>query len=181
MRCVQTPETVTCLHVTHCHAQVRVTVPRKRLSLNTHIWFCAGSFMCTKPSSSALESPSPMSLQYQQRRTFTNGHTNGVMDLQFNASGDLLASAGLDNLVCIWSVQDAKLLHTVRGTCPTLSLAWIPGQGETLMCGLRDGSIGCISINHAPVCLSFRGHRHLYSMEFRQLCPSKDGTPMRFQ
>ena len=51
------------------------------------------------------------------------GHTDSVVDVAFNASGTLLASAGMDGVVKVWTVADGTLLQTLDG--PTEDITWM--------------------------------------------------------
>ena len=69
------------------------------------------------------------------------GHYKGVTALSFSAHGSYLASAGLDNRICIWNPDTQKLLHSVEVSVAVLSLDWVQSGEDILVCGLGDGTI----------------------------------------
>ncbi|KAI1783122.1 WD40-repeat-containing domain protein [Ganoderma leucocontextum] len=74
------------------------------------------------------------------------GHGKGITRVGFSPSGTYLATAGLDRSVCIWSAATGGLLYSFNGTSSVLSLLWLPGGDELLICGLADGNIACLDI-----------------------------------
>ncbi|MGA2254875.1 MAG: protein kinase, partial [Thermoguttaceae bacterium] len=72
------------------------------------------------------------------------GHTAGVSSLQFSPNGKLLASGGHDNTVCIWNVENRKLLKTLRGHAGRVrSVAFAPQLPDVeaqLLTGSHDQS-----------------------------------------
>ena len=55
------------------------------------------------------------------------GHTDSVVDVGFSVDGSLVATAALDNTVCVWNVEDGKLMATLDGPEDAVQwLAWHP-------------------------------------------------------
>ena len=77
------------------------------------------------------------------------GHFKGVTALSFSADGSYLASAGLDNRVCIWDPHAQKLLHSVEVSVGVYSLDWAQNGEDLLVCGLGDGTL--VSLFLTPV------------------------------
>ena len=60
-------------------------------------------------------------------RAVLRGHSNNVVDLGWSPDDSLLASASLDNAVCIWDVASGQRLHTLDyHTSFVKGLAWDP-------------------------------------------------------
>ena len=88
-----------------------------------------------------------MTLRYEEKATLASGHNRGITCVAFSPHGQYLASGGLDNRICIWSIDTFTLLHVVCGTSPVLSLVWEPPKDDTVFCGLADGSVATIQIS----------------------------------
>ncbi|TFK81045.1 WD40 repeat-like protein [Polyporus arcularius HHB13444] len=84
-----------------------------------------------------------MSMRYEEVARLRRGLKGGVSAVAFSPNGTFLATAGMkDAKVYIWRVDDSKLLHTyVGGDRPVLSLEWIPGRNDRVLCGSNDGYI----------------------------------------
>ena len=69
------------------------------------------------------------------------GHSDTVVCVAFNASGSMLASAGMDGLVKIWNPIDGSLLRTLEG--PSEDITWINwhSKGDVIIAGSSDMSI----------------------------------------
>lgn len=67
------------------------------------------------------------------------GHTSDVCGLRWSGSGNLLASGGNDNLVCVWeppSRRSSRHLHRFNEhTAAVRALAWCPFQSNVLASG----------------------------------------------
>ncbi|KAK9868612.1 hypothetical protein WJX84_003631 [Apatococcus fuscideae] len=67
-----------------------------------------------------------------------SGHEDSVSVLAFNASGQQLATGGLDGIVCVWAARNGALLHTLEGPAEAVEwLAWHPG-GALVAAGSED-------------------------------------------
>ncbi|KAL1937980.1 hypothetical protein VTO73DRAFT_12730 [Trametes versicolor] len=105
-----------------------------------------------------------MVLIYEELGRYSNGHDGGITKVAFSPSGTYLATAGLDNRVCIWGVSSKHLLHSFEGSSTALSLKWIPPSEDTLLCGLHDGNMAILKI--APTHVSVSGFwAHAYPVE----------------
>ncbi|RDX40495.1 WD40 repeat-like protein [Lentinus brumalis] len=83
-------------------------------------------------------------MKYVKAGHLEGGHTSGVAALAFSPNGKQVASAGLDSNLCIWNIADMRLIHNFRGASAILSLAWVPEEPGTLVCGSEDGSISVV-------------------------------------
>ena len=79
--------------------------------------------------------------QYTVLARLEGGHTLGVTAISFSPKGSYVATAGLDQLLCVWNVVDYSILHSYAAGSPILSVCWIPEQEDTLVCGMENGSI----------------------------------------
>ena len=84
-----------------------------------------------------------MSMRYEETARLRRGLDGGVSTLAFSPDGTYLATAGMqDARVYIWRVKDSMLLHTYAGgDRPVLSLEWLPGRTDTVLCGSNNGYI----------------------------------------
>jgi WD40 repeat protein len=72
-------------------------------------------------------------------------HDLNINDFAFNSMGSLLATAGEDNQVKIWSIPDGKILFVhSKFTNPVKALGWAMGD-QSLICMLKDGEIRAIN------------------------------------
>ncbi|RPD70235.1 WD40 repeat-like protein, partial [Lentinus tigrinus ALCF2SS1-7] len=87
-----------------------------------------------------------MSLRYEEVGRLQRGLLGGVSAVAFSPEGTYIATAGIeDPKVYIWRVADSKLLHTYTGSrYPFLSLEWLPGREDTVLCGSSDGYIAML-------------------------------------
>ena len=84
-----------------------------------------------------------MSLRYREIARLRRGLIGGVSAVAFSSDGTYIATAGTDDVkVYIWRVEDQKLLDTYTvSQGPILSLEWLPGRTDTLLCGSGGGYI----------------------------------------
>lgn len=89
------------------------------------------------------------------------GHTDSVVRVSWSHDGSLLATAGMDAIVKIWSSKDATLVSTLEGPSESIeSLDWHP-KGPVLLAGCGDGTawlwekngtmIGVLAGHNGPV------------------------------
>ncbi|RDX51823.1 WD40 repeat-like protein [Lentinus brumalis] len=79
---------------------------------------------------------------YKQTAHLQDAHSKGITRLSFNQDGTFLATAGLDGLVCIWTVETWGLFCTWSAETAVTALAWF--TNEALICGLGNGILGTL-------------------------------------
>lgn len=86
------------------------------------------------------------------------GHTDSVVDVAFNAAGTLLASAGMDGVVKVWTVADGTLLKTLDG--PTEDITWMRWhpKGDIMLAGSSDMSVWMWNVGTGDSMMVFSGH-----------------------
>ncbi|KAI1782179.1 WD40-repeat-containing domain protein [Ganoderma leucocontextum] len=102
-----------------------------------------------------------MPKRYQEFRRLTNGHSRGITTVSFSAEGTFVATGGLDGKVCIWGVQDGRLLHCYTGQTSILCLEWMPSREDALLCGSQDGNVTLTySAQYAIIVNGFWAHKY---------------------
>ncbi|MGD2148175.1 MAG: WD40 repeat domain-containing protein [Anaerolineae bacterium] len=86
-------------------------------------------------------------------------HERHVTDLTFTAAGDLLISAGMDNLVRLWSVPDWSLSGTFEGHTHSVNSLSLSPDGRTLATGSTDTTVRL---------WAFPGGEPLYTLQDRR-------------
>ncbi|KAI0648743.1 WD40-repeat-containing domain protein [Trametes meyenii] len=91
-------------------------------------------------------------LRYTEFGRLTNGgHEKGITKVAFSPEGSYLATAGLDGHICVWEVSSRDLLYSFDGSSPVLSLAWLPFNKNTILCGLQDGNMAILRITPSSI------------------------------
>ena len=116
----------------------------------------------------------PGPLQYERTTTFEDSRTGGVTSVAFSPTGSFLASAGLDHRVCIWSVENGRLLHNFVTASTVLSLAWVPVRDGMLLCGCQDGSIVVLT---APSQVRNHVISAFYIADYKLVCTTRFYIP----
>lgn len=115
--------------------------------------------------------PMPGPRKYQRILGLSNEHTKGIASVAFSPEGSYIATAGLDGKVCWWRMEDGELLYVWTGNSAILSLAWVPGREDSIICGLQDGNVGMLQAT--SVCL--HPHSRITSLFLsRTHCSSSD-------
>jgi WD40 repeat protein len=79
-----------------------------------------------------------------------SGQNDRVNAIAFSPSGNLLLTAGADNMIRCWDAQTARPVHTLKGhTGPVTALAFSP-DGGTLASGGEDGMIRLWNLDEIP-------------------------------
>lgn len=84
-----------------------------------------------------------MALRYERLGSLKRGLMGGVSVVSFSPDGTYIATAGLKDVkLYVWRVADQKLLHTYTGANGAwLSITWLLGRSNTLLCGSDTGHI----------------------------------------
>jgi denticleless len=81
-------------------------------------------------------------LRLEPERLIFQPHNNGIFDIKWNLSDDLLATCSGDQTTRISCPTTTTILHNLRGHTGTVkSIAWDPTHHDILSTGGRDGSI----------------------------------------
>ena len=88
-------------------------------------------------------------LRYKEKHCVREPHETGVIAVAFSLRGEFVATAGLDGRVCIWDVNDYRLVHVYRGEITVLSLCWIVDASaeNSLILGFQDGNVGVLTLH----------------------------------
>ncbi len=84
--------------------------------------------------------------KYQKLLSLPNEHTEGITSVAFSPCGAYIVTAGLDGKLCWWRTDDGRLLYVWTGNSAVLSLAWIPGREDCIICGLQDGNVAMLKV-----------------------------------
>ncbi|TMQ35780.1 MAG: hypothetical protein E6K70_00350 [Planctomycetota bacterium] len=107
------------------------------------------------------------------RATLT-GHAGEVRCLAIAPSGELLASGGADNRVCLWSLPDGKLLKTLDRHSGWINSLAITPDGRTLASARRDGHVCLWCLPGGRPLARLKGHKQ----PVFNLAMSPDGTTL---
>lgn len=80
-----------------------------------------------------------------------NAHEGQVLDLLFTREGRSLISAGMDNVVKVWSVGDWVLSATLRGHEKSVNAIALSPDGHTLVSGSSDATVKLWSLPSVEV------------------------------
>jgi denticleless len=80
--------------------------------------------------------------QIERSRTILHPHSNGIFDIKWNRSDNLIATASGDQSVRITCLTTSKVVNVLRGHTHTVkSVAWDPNHHDLLSTGGRDGIV----------------------------------------
>lgn len=94
--------------------------------------------------------------------SFAGGHDGEILDIKFNAQGDVLATAGVDKRINLWRVygQDENnnfaVLKAQNGAITSIAF---PSTGNHLMASSTDKTIVTFDITTGQVVKRHRGHQ----------------------
>ncbi len=88
------------------------------------------------------------------------GHSKGINAIAFSPDGTLVASAGADDLVCVWQVTSGELRHCLRGHSDWVrSVAFSPDGHLLASCGV-DRTIRLWDVQRGEQIQRLHGHKH---------------------
>ena len=79
---------------------------------------------------------------YTQTAHLSDGHSKGITSVAFNPDVSLLATGGLDGMVCVWNTVTWLLVDIYYPERAVTALTWL--TGSTLICGLQDGVLSSV-------------------------------------
>ncbi|KAK9897458.1 WD40 repeat-like protein [Cystobasidium minutum MCA 4210] len=94
--------------------------------------------------------------------SFAGGHDAEILDIKFNASGDVLASAGVDKRINLWRVYGSDednnfaVLKAQNGAITSLAF---PATGNHLTASSTDKTVATFDIVRGDVVKRHRGHK----------------------
>ncbi|KAH9910906.1 WD40-repeat-containing domain protein [Epithele typhae] len=97
-----------------------------------------------------------MSLQYIKAANLSLERKSNTTAVAFSPRGTFLASVDLNGEICVWCMEDYSLVHRIsqNGNIPILSVAWMPPDEDSFVCGLGDGTIVYCSITNTELVVS---------------------------
>lgn len=90
--------------------------------------------------------------------TLLEAHHNVVLDLAFFPDSRRLASAGADNTVIIWDLDQRAPLHRLRHTAPVLAVA-VSADGRRLASASKDGALRLWDAERGTLLRESPGHQ----------------------
>jgi len=128
------------------------------------------SLVLPTPALVCAITPTPDIVQ-QQADVILEGHTAGVLSVQFSPDGNTIASGSVDDTLRLWSVSKSKLIRTMQGhPFPIRQIKFSP-NGANLYTGSTDGIIRAWQVSSGILLHSFEGH----TGQITGLDVSKDG------
>ncbi len=90
-------------------------------------------------------------------------HDSYVLDLVFTPDSQTLVSAGMDNLVKLWSLPDWALAHTLEGHSHSVNSISLASDGATLATGSTDATVKLWSITDGRLLQTMQDRRKTVS------------------
>lgn len=93
--------------------------------------------------------------------SFSGGHDGEILDLKFDATGETLASAGVDKRINLWKVYGSDensnfaVLKAQNGAITSIAF---PGSGPNLTAGSTDRTVATFDTSNGAVVRRHRGH-----------------------
>lgn len=106
----------------------------------------------------------------QNLRTLTS-QALAVQSVAFSPGGQVLASAGIDNVVSLWEVASSQHLRSLRGHTDQVSSVAFSTDGRTLASASHDGSVRLWQFDSGECMRTLRGGHTLRGVSF-----NRDGT-----
>ncbi|KAH7903819.1 WD40-repeat-containing domain protein [Hygrophoropsis aurantiaca] len=100
-----------------------------------------------------------MSLRYKSRGILRGEHQRTITCLAFSPDGAYVASGSLDGKLSIWCTNTGKLLYVIGGTVGILALCWNSPSRDNVLCGLENGMVVSVNIDHDLSATGYVAHR----------------------
>lgn len=102
----------------------------------------------------------------RQVRHYWEGHDNWVLSVAFSPDSNLLASAGQDNTILIWSISENKCIHRIEQHEDRIWSVVFNHNGNLLASGSEEGNI-CIWDFQKEKCIKcFQHDDRVWSIDF---------------
>lgn len=94
--------------------------------------------------------------------SFAGGHDGEILDIKFSASGETLATAGVDKRINLWKVYGSEedknyaVLKAQNGAITSLAF---PASGNHLMASSTDKTVVTFDVSNGEVVRRHRGHQ----------------------
>ncbi|BFZ55641.1 hypothetical protein PYCC9005_002682 [Savitreella phatthalungensis] len=101
-----------------------------------------------------------------ERLATLDGHSDSVTGVSFSADGSLLATSGMDGLICVWKVSggegagatvSAELAVELEPGSEVMWATWHP-KGNVLVAGTQDGLVWMWNLPKGDVMHTLSGH-----------------------
>jgi len=87
-----------------------------------------------------------------------SGHTDSVVAVGFNITGEYAATGGMDGIIKIWDANTGKLVMNLDGPTEINWLQWHP-KGNIILAGSNDGMLWMWLIPSGVLMNTFVGHQ----------------------
>lgn len=85
-----------------------------------------------------------------------NDHEDAITAVAFSTEGTFLATGSLDGRLCVWNVQEGRLLYRHLGEHEISSIAWLPDGENELLFGTKRGHVVRLTITPVRMSPSLR-------------------------
>ncbi|KAI0744432.1 WD40-repeat-containing domain protein [Earliella scabrosa] len=83
-----------------------------------------------------------------------NCHEDAITAVVFSPQGNFLATGSLDGKLCIWNVEEGRLLYRHIGEHEITSIVWLPDGEEELLFGTRCGHVARLTVTQNDLSVS---------------------------
>jgi WD40 repeat protein len=88
-----------------------------------------------------------------------SGHTNEISSINFSPIGDILASAGADQTIRLWSAHTGQCLKILQGHSNWICSIAFSSDGQTIVSSSEDGTIKIWDIQTGECLKTLRSDR----------------------
>ncbi|PHH91056.1 hypothetical protein CDD83_1801 [Cordyceps sp. RAO-2017] len=95
------------------------------------------------------------------------GHQKQINHVTFSPDNTLIASAGWDNHVKLWSARDGKFINTLRGHVATVYQCAFSADSRLLVTGSKDTTLKVWSVSSCKLAADLPGHNdEVYAVDW---------------
>ncbi len=109
------------------------------------------------PSQDCAITPTP-EIPLQEAKIVLEGHSAGVLSVEFSPDGNTIASGSVDDTLRLWSVSQARLIRTMQGHPFPIGQVEFSPNGVNLFTGSTDGIIRIWQVSSGVFVRSLAGH-----------------------